>query len=44
MIVANQNGGGILVYRIDQKTGKLVGVTTKIDIENPVCLKLVSAE
>ncbi len=44
LIVANQNSNTIYVYKIDQKTGWLTGVVSNLNIGNPVCLKIVSAE
>ncbi|WP_183576027.1 lactonase family protein [Mucilaginibacter sp. X5P1] len=44
LIVANQNSDSIYVYRLDKKTGSLTGVVSNLNIGNPVCLKIVSAE
>lgn len=35
---ANQDGGNILLFRIDQKTGKLTATGDKIDVPLPVCV------
>ena len=44
LIVANQNSDSIYVYRIDQKSGRLIGVVSQLNLGNPVCLKIVPAE
>jgi 6-phosphogluconolactonase len=44
MVVANQDGEAIFVYRIDKSSGKIsrTGITQAVG--NPVCLKFTSAE
>jgi len=44
LIVANQNSDTIYVYKRDVTTGKLSYIVSKLNIGNPVCLKMVSAE
>jgi 6-phosphogluconolactonase len=35
---ANQDGGNVLIFRIDQKTGKLTATGDKFDVPLPVCV------
>ena len=35
---ANQEGGNVIVYRIDQQTGKLTATGDKMDVPLPVCV------
>jgi 6-phosphogluconolactonase len=44
LLVANQNSDSVVIYRIDKKSGRLIGMVSRISIGNPVCLKLVPAE
>jgi len=44
LIVANQNSDTIYVYKRDVTTGKLSYIVSKLNIGNPVCLKMVPAE
>jgi len=44
LLVANQNSNSIYVYKIDQTSGRLIGFVFRLDIGNPVCLKIVPAE
>lgn len=44
LLVANQGSNSIVVYRINKENGKLYGISARLDIGNPVCLKLVPAE
>jgi 6-phosphogluconolactonase len=44
LLVANQYTNSVMVYRIDQKTGRLNGAVSNIAIGNPVCIKIVPAE
>ena len=39
MIVANQDGNSLVVFRIDQKTGMLSPTGTRAEIGGPVCVK-----
>lgn len=41
MLVANQSGGNVLVFRIDQKTGGLTPIGAEIKVPNPVCVRFV---
>jgi 6-phosphogluconolactonase len=44
LLVANQNSDSVIVYRIDQATGKLMPTGARLQIGNPVCLKFAPAE
>jgi 6-phosphogluconolactonase len=44
LLVANQNSDSVVVFRINKATGKLTNVVARLNIGNPVCLKLVPAE
>jgi 6-phosphogluconolactonase len=44
LILANQNSDSIFVYKLDPTTGKLLYVVYRLQIGNPVCLKIVPAE
>lgn len=41
MLVANQSGGNVCVFRIDQKTGELEPTGTSVDIANAVCVRFM---
>lgn len=41
-LVANQDSNTIIVFRVDQKTGKLQYVSTAKGVPSPVCLKMLS--
>lgn len=41
MLVANQSGGNVCVFRIDQQTGELIPTGTKVDIANAVCVRFM---
>lgn len=43
MIVANQHGNDLLVFKIDQQTGALVPTGNKAEVGSPVCVKLMRA-
>lgn len=40
--VANQESGNIVVFRIDQKTGKLISTGNQVNVPSPVCLVMLS--
>lgn len=42
MLVANQSGGNLIVFRIDQKTGELNPTESSIPVPNPVCVRFVA--
>jgi 6-phosphogluconolactonase len=39
LIVAHQNSDSIIVYKIDENSGKLVRAVSRIEVGSPVCLK-----
>jgi 6-phosphogluconolactonase len=41
MLVANQSGGNVIVFRIDPNTGELSPTESKIQVANPVCIKFM---
>jgi 6-phosphogluconolactonase len=41
MLVANQSGGNVIVFRIDQDTGELTPTPTSIAVSSPVCIKFM---
>jgi 6-phosphogluconolactonase len=43
LIVAHQNSDSIIVYRIDENTGKLSNAVFRLEVGNPVCLKFAPA-
>ncbi|MCQ6959953.1 lactonase family protein [Mucilaginibacter aquariorum] len=43
LLVANQNSDNIYVFQIDEATGKLIRVVSRIEVGNPVCLKFAPA-
>jgi 6-phosphogluconolactonase len=42
-LVANQDGDTIVVFKIDQKTGKLEETGNKVEIPKPVCVRFLTA-
>ena len=44
LLAANQDSDNILVFKIDQATGKLMLTRTRINVGNPVCLKFAPAQ
>ena len=42
LLVANQNGNDIVIFKRDQKTGLLTPTGKTIQVDKPVCLKFVS--
>jgi 6-phosphogluconolactonase len=44
LLIANQVGNNIVVYRLDPATGKPAGVIYEMQLGSPVCLKIVPAE
>lgn len=44
LLVGNQNGNDIAVFKRDQKTGMLSPTGRKIQVDKPVCLKFVSID
>jgi 6-phosphogluconolactonase len=43
LLVANQNGKNVVIFRIDQKTGALTATGKQIPVPAPVCLKMEPA-
>ena len=43
LIVAHQNSDSIIVYRLDENTGKIMNAVTRLEVGNPVCLKFAPA-
>ncbi len=41
MLVANQSGGNVIVFRIAPSTGELVPTESSIQVANPVCIKFM---
>lgn len=39
MLVANQSGGDVIVFRINQDTGELIPTDVKIKVDRPVCVR-----
>ena len=44
LMVANQNGNNVVLFRIDPKTGSLTDSGKRIELPAPVCLKLEKAD
>lgn len=44
LLIANQVGNNIVVYKLDQPSGKPTGIVYEMNIGSPVCLKIVPAE
>lgn len=43
LLVAHQNSDNIMVWRIDENTGKIMQAVTRIEVGNPVCLQFAPA-
>lgn len=41
MLVANQSGGNVIVFRIDQATGELTPTAASVQVPNPVCVRFL---
>ncbi len=44
MLVANQSGGNVIVFRIDPSTGKLSPTQESVRVANPVCVRFMKLE
>lgn len=44
MLVANQNGGNVLVFRINQLTGELIPEKSSVKVPRPVCVRFMEIE
>ena len=42
LFAANQNSGGVVVFRIDPKTGRLAPAGQKLEIASPVCVRFAA--
>jgi 6-phosphogluconolactonase len=42
ILVANQSGGNVIVFRIDQSTGELTPTSTSVKVPNPVCVRFMA--
>ncbi|MDX1927348.1 MAG: lactonase family protein [Pirellulaceae bacterium] len=42
MLVANQSGGNVIVFRIDQTTGQLLPTKSSVKVGNPVCVRFMA--
>jgi 6-phosphogluconolactonase len=43
MIVANQDGNSLVVFKIDRQTGALISTGVRADVGGPVCVKFLAA-
>ena len=41
MLVANQSGGNVLVFRINQTTGELTPTESSVKVASPVCVRFM---
>lgn len=41
MLVANQSGGNVIVFRINQTTGELIPTTSSVQVPRPVCVRFM---
>ncbi len=41
MLVANQSGGSVIVFRINQSTGELTPTDSGVQVANPVCVRFM---
>ena len=44
MLVANQSGGNVIVFKIDQDTGALTPTDISIQVANPVCVRFMAMD
>ena len=42
MLVANEAGGNVIVFRIDQKTGELTPTSASTQVASPVCVRFMA--
>lgn len=42
MLVANQSGGNVIVFRINQDTGELIPTGKSVDVARPVCVRFMA--
>jgi 6-phosphogluconolactonase len=41
MLVANQSGGNVIVFRINQSTGELIPTNSSVQVHRPVCVRFM---
>jgi 6-phosphogluconolactonase len=41
MLVANQSGGNVIVFRINQSTGELTPTDANVQVDSPVCVRFM---
>ena len=41
---ANQSGGNVIVFRIDQATGELQPTEASVQVANPVCVRFMEIQ
>ena len=41
MLVANQSGDNVIVFRIDQTTGELTPTEASVKVPSPVCVRFM---
>jgi len=41
MLVANQNGGNVISFRINQETGELTPTGSRVEVGSPVCVRFI---
>ena len=44
LLIANQVGNNIIVYRLDPTSGRPIMIVSQLQLDSPVCLKMVPAE
>lgn len=44
MLVANQSGGNVIVFRINQSTGELIPTKSSVQVPRPVCVRFMEIE
>ena len=44
LLVANQDGNDIIIFKRNQQTGLLTNTGKKIEVDKPVCLKFVAMD
>ena len=44
MLVANQSGGNVIVFRIDQSTGELIPTKSSVHVDRPVCVRFMEIQ
>ena len=44
LIVANQDGNSLVVFRINAETGQLTPTGSRVEVPSPVCVKMIPQE